>query len=49
MKSGKGLLLISVVAGIVSWILDAFFERFVFYGSDRTFIDHLINIPLEEF
>jgi light-regulated signal transduction histidine kinase (bacteriophytochrome) len=49
LKSGKGLLLISVAAGIVSWILDAFFERFVFYGSDRTFIDHLINVPPEEF
>ena len=49
MKSGKGLLLISVAAGIFSWILDAFFERFVFIGSGRTFIDHLINIPPEEF
>jgi light-regulated signal transduction histidine kinase (bacteriophytochrome) len=49
LKSGKGLLLISVAAGIFSWILDAFFERFVFIGSGRTFIDHLINIPPEEF
>jgi light-regulated signal transduction histidine kinase (bacteriophytochrome) len=49
LKSGKGLFLISVAAGIVSWILDAFFERFVFIRSGRTFIDHLINIPPEEF
>ena len=49
MKLGKGLLLISIAAGILSWILDAFFERFVIYGPGRTFIDHLINIPLEEF
>ena len=49
LKSGKGLFLISVAAGIASWILDAFFERFVFIGSGRTFIDHLINIPPEEF
>jgi len=49
LKSGKGLFLISVAAGIASWILDAFFERFVFIGSGRTFIDYLINIPPEEF
>jgi light-regulated signal transduction histidine kinase (bacteriophytochrome) len=49
LKSGKGLLLISIIAGIFSWILDAFFERFVFYGPGRTFIDHLIHIPAEEF
>ena len=49
MKSGKGLLLISIAAGIFSWILNAFFERFVFIGSGQTFIDHLINIPPEEF
>lgn len=49
MKSGKGLFLISVAAGILSWILNAFFERFVFNGSGRTFIDHLINVPPEEF
>jgi light-regulated signal transduction histidine kinase (bacteriophytochrome) len=49
MKSGKGLFLISVAAGIFSWILNAFFERFVFNGSGRSFIDHLINAPPEEF
>ncbi len=49
MKTGKGLLLISVAAGIFSWILDAFFERFVFYGPGGTFFDHLVNIPAEEF
>ena len=49
MKSGKGLFLISVVAGILSWILNAFFERFVFNGPGETFYDHLINIPPEEF
>jgi len=50
LKSGKGLLLISVAAGILSWILDALFERFVFYyGSGRTFFDHLVHIPSDEF
>lgn len=49
MKSGKGLFLFSVIAGIFSWILNAFFERFVFNGSGQTFLDHLINIPAEEF
>ncbi len=49
MKSGKGLFLISVAAGIFSWILNAFFERFVLNGSGKTIIDHLINVPPEEF
>jgi light-regulated signal transduction histidine kinase (bacteriophytochrome) len=49
LKSGKSLFLISVAAGIAAWILDAFFERFVFTGSGGTFLDHLINIPPEEF
>lgn len=49
MKSGKNLFLISVTAGIASWILDAFFERFVFFRSGRTFFDHLIHIPTDEF
>ena len=49
MKSGKGLFLISVIAGIFSWVLNAFFEGSVFSGSGRTFIDHLINVPPEEF
>ena len=49
MKSGKNLFLISVTAGIASWILDAFFERFVFFRSGRTFFDHLIHIPADEF
>jgi len=49
LKSGKGLFLISVAAGIASWVLDAFFERFALVGSGRTFLDHLINIPAEEF
>ena len=39
----------SIIAGIVSWILNATFELFVFNGSGRTFIDHLINVPAEEF
>ena len=30
-------------------MLDAFFERFALPGSGRTFLDHLINIPAEEF
>jgi light-regulated signal transduction histidine kinase (bacteriophytochrome) len=49
LKSGKGLFLISVAAGILSWILNALFERFVFNGSGKTFLDHLINVPPEEF
>lgn len=49
MKSGKTLFLISIAAGIFSWILNAFFERFVFYGSGKTFFDHLINIHHDEF
>jgi len=49
LKSSKGLLLISIAAGIVSWILNAIFERFVFNGSGQTFYDHLINVPPEEF
>jgi len=49
MKSGKDLFLIAVAAGILSWILNAFFERFVFEGTGKTFLDHLINVPPEEF
>ena len=49
MKSGKGLFLISVAAGISSWILDAVFERFLFNESGKTFIYHLVRIPPEEF
>lgn len=49
MKSGKALFLISVIAGIFSWLLNAIFERFVFNVSGKTFLDHLINIPAEEF
>jgi light-regulated signal transduction histidine kinase (bacteriophytochrome) len=49
LKSSKGLFLISVTAGILSWILNAFFERFVFYESGKTFFDHLINIHHDEF
>ncbi len=49
MKSGKALFFICVAAGVASWILDAFFERFVFFGSDRTFLNHLVNISGEEF
>jgi light-regulated signal transduction histidine kinase (bacteriophytochrome) len=48
-KSGKGLFSISVAAGILSWVLNAFFERFVFDASGNTFFDHLVNIPPEEF
>jgi light-regulated signal transduction histidine kinase (bacteriophytochrome) len=49
MKSGKGLILISAIAGIFSWILNALFERFVFNESGKTIMDHLINVPPEEF
>lgn len=48
MKTSKGLLLISVAAGMSTWLLNALFERFTFYGSSRTFVDLLINIPAEE-
>ncbi len=49
MKSGKVVILISAAAGIVSWVLDAFFERFVFDSSGKPFLDHLINVSGEEF
>ena len=49
MKSGKGLFLISAAAGLLSWILDAVFERFVFNESGKTFLYHLVRIPPEEF
>lgn len=49
MKSGRGLFLISVVAGVSSWVLNASFDRFVFGGTGTTFIDHLVNVPPEEF
>jgi len=49
LKSGKDLFLISVIAGILSWPLNAFYERFVIGGSGKTFIDHLINVPADEF
>jgi light-regulated signal transduction histidine kinase (bacteriophytochrome) len=49
MKSGKSLFLISVTAGILSWILNALFEHFVFNRTGQTFLDHLINVPAEEF
>src|SRR5512139_3725214 len=49
MKSGKGVFIISAIAGIFSWILNALFEGFVFSGSGKTFYDHLINVPHEEF
>ena len=49
MKSGRGLFLISVTAGILSWILNALFEHFVFNRTGQTFLDHLINVPAEEF
>jgi len=49
LKSGKDLFLISVFAGILSWPLNAFYERFVIGGSGKTLIDHLINVPADEF
>lgn len=49
MKSGKSVLLISIAAGIVSWILNAFFDRFIFDVSGKPFYDHLINVSAEEF
>ncbi|MFA6148186.1 MAG: ATP-binding protein [bacterium] len=48
MKSGKDLFFLSVAAGILSWILNAVFERFVFSGSGKSIIDQLINVPPEE-
>ncbi len=49
MKSGKGLFLACVGAGIASWILNAFFERFVFFGSGQSFLHLLVNVSAEEF
>ncbi len=49
MKSGKGLFLVCTAAGIVSWILNASFERFVFDKSGKTFLDLLVNVSPEEF
>ncbi len=47
-KSGRTLFLISVTAGILSWVLNAFFERFVYEGPGRPLFDRLINVPPEE-
>ena len=48
LKTGKDLFLISVAAGIFSWILNASFEGFVFGGPGKTFYDHLIHVSPEE-
>ena len=42
MKSGKGLFLVSVAAGLLSWVLNAVFEWLLFTSSGRTFLDCLI-------
>ncbi len=49
MKSGRGLFLACVAAGIASWILNAFFDRFVFFGSGQSFLHHLVNVSAAEF
>lgn len=49
MKSGKDLFLVSITAGILSWLLPAFYERFIIVGSGKSFIGHLINVPVDEF
>ncbi len=49
MKSGKSLFSICVAAGIASWVLNAFFERFVLDDSGRSFLQHLVNVSAEEF
>ncbi len=49
MKSGRGLFLACVAAGIASWILNAFFERFVFFGSGQSVLHHLVNVSAAEF
>ncbi len=49
MKSGRGLFIVCAAAGIASWILNAVFERFVFIGPGRSFLQHLVNVSAEEF
>lgn len=49
MRSGKGLFLISVIAGILSWAVNAVFEWFVFNSPGKTLMDFLIRVPAEEF
>lgn len=49
MKSGKGLFFACVAAGIASWILNAFFDRFVFFGSGQSFLHRLVNVSAAEF
>ncbi len=49
LRSSRGLFLISVGAGLFSWILNAFFEWIVFRGSGKAFLDRLVNVPAEEF
>ena len=49
MRSGKPVIVLSLIAGIVAWILNAFVEWIYFYHPTRNFWDLLLfDIPPEE-
>ncbi|MGB3399410.1 MAG: histidine kinase dimerization/phospho-acceptor domain-containing protein, partial [Candidatus Deferrimicrobiaceae bacterium] len=50
MRSGKVVILLSLIAGVVTWIFNAIVERLYYYGPTRSFWDLLLfDIPPEEF
>jgi light-regulated signal transduction histidine kinase (bacteriophytochrome) len=50
LKSGKGVIILSIIAGVATWISNAIVERLYYYGSTRSFWDLLLlDIPPEEF
>jgi len=50
LKSGKGVIILSIIAGVVTWISNALVERLYYYGPTRGFWDLLLlDIPPEEF
>jgi light-regulated signal transduction histidine kinase (bacteriophytochrome) len=50
LRSGKGVIVLSIVAGVATWISNAIVERLYYYGPTRSFWDLLLfDIPPEEF
>jgi light-regulated signal transduction histidine kinase (bacteriophytochrome) len=50
LRSGKVVILLSMIAGMVTWILNAIVERLYYFGPTRNFWDLLLfEIPPEEF
>jgi light-regulated signal transduction histidine kinase (bacteriophytochrome) len=50
LRSGKIVIFLSLIAGAITWILNAIVERFYYFGPTRNFWDLLLfDIPPEEF